>query len=136
MNTDVLFKICVQLENRSEEILVHGYDRPEELCKEFTLKHSIPQSESHKLLQKINACIADLASPKPQLSQIITPKKLQSSVKNYSKKASKIEKPCFKHLDPSLKLLESSISRKKRCKLLVAASQKTIPTFRPEISKQ
>ena len=156
MSTEnVLFKITVKLENRTEELLFHGYDQPEVICLEFGKKNNLSEDEIQKLIEGISSCIEDIAenksntpiellnegeetsriSPMMQTTRIsphISKEELTTG-KNHAKKSRK----CAKLVNPSVKLLENISSKHSRYKLLMNfASKKEICSFHPEINKQ
>lgn len=146
MNQDtILFRITVNLENTSEELLFHGYDQPELICEEFAMRNKLSTEHFEKLIGVVNACIADLVDTTSEKdSEIVSKENSSSPEKNIPQRRllkqslQVYKKDCSKVANPSIKLLESATSKHKRFQLLtnLCSTKKEIYSFHPEISKK
>lgn len=128
----LLFKIQVQIGQKTEELLVHSDDSPEILCQEFIEAHNLPSTSFHSLLQEIHSCIDELAKTLPIPSE---PNKISRSCET-SSLFTRLSTP--KNLtfckNPKVHKLESS-NTETRFRLLCSFKEKQeIFPFKPELN--
>lgn len=147
---NVLFKITINLESASEELLFHGHDQPDLVCQRFAVKHNLSNAELTKLIEGVNSCIENLAKSEQELTTESPEKSTtkesppSSKLKNSEKSPSTVKKnpyyhkkECSKLINPSVKLLETATTKHKRFKLLttIIAPKREIYSFQPNINK-
>ena len=128
----LLFKISVQIGQKTEELLVHSDDSPEILCQEFIETHGLPSTTFQSLLQEIHSCIDELAKSIPIHTE---PSKTSRSCET-SSLFTRLSTP--KNLtfckNPKVHKLESA-NTETRFRLLCSFKQKQeIFPFKPELN--
>ena len=142
---NVLFKITVQLENNTKDIVFHGCDQPELLCQEFAKNNNLSETQLKNLIDGVNSCIEDLAKKNSSFNEIENfnqiPLKNTRILKNNTLKGKVTThhyKNCSKQMNSTLKLLENAKTKSKRCRLLtaLATANKETYSFNPNINKK
>ena len=112
---NVLFKITVQLENNTKDIVFHGCDQPELLCQEFAKNNNLSETQLKNLIDGVNSCIEDLAKKNSSFNEIENfnqiPLKNTRILKNNTLKGKVTThhyKNCSKQMNSTLKLLENA----------------------------
>ena len=150
MDTDsdnVLFKISIELDDKTEYLLVHGDDQPEILCEEFAKANNLNSEQQQKLLEGINECIENLArsqenteKPSQSIQELFLDNNSKKTPKKKHLKKTSLKKPQALHknclsTNPVLTHLESANSRHKRFRILVQPKCEVF-SFHPEINKK
>lgn len=136
-----LFKITVQIKDKFEELLVHGYDQPEQLCNDFAIKHGLSEEDYDQLLAGVNSYIDILAVGGDESPEILvkTSHTSPASIKPSPGKrpSSHKIKVCSHDINPKVKILESATKRQRFNILTKCISpEKEVFLFKPQISKK